>query len=368
MISRAKCVPLDPKRLERVCQSVFEELGTLPQIGRRLLSKSEKDKILAIDIARASPEERFEYWFPVVHAKVLEQILEVIIELRGEGFRTFFLCAFSNILRSCSIWLSGSTKPQKDLTKVLSDPVSAFSRQVRDMMRRNEFYWSELRALYANPRAITAQTYIGMHDARDLPLQDEELDLLVTSPPYATCYQYLELHQLTQLWFERHGILGAVRLRHHCIGGMSRVKYEDEESTSSAAADRAIRRLTNKGDGPNDQAVRRAVIALKAYFQDMNSVIAEFARVVGPRKNLVLVVGDSCKWSVKIPTSTALCEIADAHGFRLERRIVRRIPKRVLVSIRDRATGRFSPTGKSDTQVYPEEDILIFRRVKSNLR
>jgi hypothetical protein len=143
---------------------------------------------------------------------------------------------------------------------------------------------------------------------------------------------------------------------------MSRVKSDDEESTGSPAADRAIRRLTNKCDGLNDQAVRRAAIALKAYFQDMNSVIIEFARVVGPRKNLVLVVGDSCKWNVKIPTSTALCEIADAHGFRLERRIVRRIPKRVLVSIRDRATGRFSSTGESDTQVYPEEDILIFRR------
>jgi hypothetical protein len=50
------------------------------------------------------------------------------IELQGKRVRTFFLCAFSNILKTCSIWLSGSTKPQKDLKKRLSDPVSFGSK------------------------------------------------------------------------------------------------------------------------------------------------------------------------------------------------------------------------------------------------
>jgi DNA modification methylase len=94
----------------------------------------------------------------------------------------------------------------------------------------------------------------------------------------------------------------------------------------------------------------------------MNEVIEEFARVVRPGKYFVLVIGDSCKRGVMIPTSAALTEMANVSGFDLERKIVRKVPVRVLVSKRDQATGRFSSTKESDIEVYPEEDVLIFKR------
>lgn len=54
--------------------------------------------------------------------------------------------------------------------------------------------------------------------------------------------------------------------------------------------------------------------------------------------------------------------MAEHIGFTLEKRIVRRVPGRILVRTRDTKTGRFSSVAQSDTQAYPEEDILVFQR------
>ena len=101
---------------------------------------------------------------------------------------------------------------------------------------------------------------------------------------------------------------------------------------------------------------------LQHYFQDMSIALSELVRVIVPGKRLVLIVGDSYRRGITIPTSQALCEMAADSGLKLERRIVRKIPARVLVSTRDKKTGRFSSTAQSDMRAYPEEYVLVFKR------
>nr|MBA2271150.1 hypothetical protein [Chthoniobacterales bacterium] len=142
----------------------------VPYIGRRALTEKEKNLITAINIARCSAEQRLAYWFPAAHRQSLDCLLQGILTLPEGEVRRFFFCAFSNILRSCSTWLSGSTKPQKDLQKKLSDPVMTFASQVRDMLRRNQLYWKELKSSSENPSRLTQSATIYTEDARDLPL------------------------------------------------------------------------------------------------------------------------------------------------------------------------------------------------------
>ncbi|HKQ06431.1 MAG TPA: DNA methyltransferase [Blastocatellia bacterium] len=365
LISRAKCHPVDSEEIKRCWRRLDQRLECLPQIGRRALTTAETSAIQAIDISRASAEERLAYWFPTTYRATLEQLLHVITRLRNAAHRTFFLCAFSNILRGCSIWLSGSTKPQKDLAKILSGPLDSFRRQVRDMLRRNDLYWTDLTGSHLNPSDVSSLCALELQDARRLPLSDGHLDLIVTSPPYATCYQYLELHQLTQLWFERHHLIESSDLRHACIGGKGISAREGDGaclSTRSKAADHALAQLAAPRQGSVASTVDREVRALRYYFQDMRAAISEMARVTARGKYLVLIIGDSTKRGINIPTSAALSEMALASGFELQRKIVRQVPARVLVSTRDKKTGRFSSAAQSDTRVYPEEDILIFKR------
>ena len=39
-------------------------------------------------------------------------------------------------------------------------------------------------------------------DARAVPCQNDSVNLVLTSPPYVTSYEYADLHQLALLWLE----------------------------------------------------------------------------------------------------------------------------------------------------------------------
>jgi len=363
LISEAKCAAVHPQKLEKAWKLLSKQIEQLTDIGRRSLTRIEKKVITEIDISHATGSERLAYWFPESHTEVLDGLLQEILNLSGKPVRTFFLCAFSNILKRSSIWLSGSTKAQKDLEKILSDPKEAFQWQVKDMSRRNLLYWNELSMSGISTDTLSDRYKLALKDARHLPLEAGSLDLLVSSPPYATCYEYSEIHQLTQLWFERYKLISNKQWRHICIGS-KHISARQRESkpenflTGSSAADKALSKF-ERLNIPNNKA---EATALRYYFQDMQLVLKEFSRIVKPGKRMVLVVGDSRKRGIDIPTSTALREMSSAVGFELEQRIVRRIPVRVLVINRNQVTGRFSATAESDAQAYPKEDILVFKK------
>src|SRR5216684_3567545 len=367
LISRAKCIPIDPCAVSNAWQQLDCRLDRVPRPGRRYLTGAEKDAITTIDIAHATGEERLRYWFPAAYRTSLEAILQCILLTSEETLHTFFLCGFSNILKRCSIWLSGSTKAQKDLDKVLGDPLEEFRVQAHSTIQRNQLYWDDLVGRAINPAELVDRCNIYQQDARRLALADGTFDWLVTSPPYAICYEYKEIHQLTQLWFERCGILCLDRQQDAWIGsnGIAHRSQIGTVSlhTGSAAADAALLELASLAPASSAHGVHREVRALRYYFQDMCAALGELVRITAPGKRLVLIVGDSYRRGVTIPTSAALCEMACSAGFELERKMVRQIPVRVLVSTRDKKTGRFSSSAQSDTQVYPEEHVLVFKRV-----
>ncbi len=369
LISRAKCIPLCPRDLDEIWQQLDAQLVHVPRIGKRFLTPAEQEAIAAIDIAHARREERFTYWFPSDYRESLAAILQQLLAYPEGAICTFFLCGFSNILKRCSIWLSGSTKVQKDVGKVVGDPVEEFRKQMRGMLKRNSLYWDDIVQRGMRPAELMERCSIHWADARQLPLPDNTFDLVVTSPPYATCYEYKEIHQLTQLWFERYGILSPAHVREVWIGSKGISSRTSSEAscpqpmpTGSAIADAALNELTLLASGPIAQRVRREVRALRYYFHDMCLALHELARVTIPGKRLALIIGNSYRRGLTIPTSEALCEMALANGFELERRIVRQIPGRRLISTRNQKTGRFSSTVQSDMQVYPEEHVLVFRR------
>src|SRR5260221_3634309 len=364
LMSRVKCSPLCPSELNTVWLSLNASLQRTPYIGRRTLTQDELEVINSIDIAHASREERLMYWFPTRYRESLTYILQQILAQENEAFRLFFLCGFSNILRRCTIALSGSIKAQRDLKKVLGDPLEEFRKQIHDMLKRNLLYWEALSEKGENPIRVVNRCHLGLEDARHLPLADSTLDLIVTSPPYAICYEYSELHQLTQLWLENHHVFEPERVKARWIGSsqLAHRVYPDT-STHSAIANVALSQLAEQATEKTRQRIHREIRALRYYFQDMSLAIRECARVTRAGGYAIFIVGNSYKRGITIPTSDALCEIAQQNTFSLHRKIIRKIPSRMLVNTRDKRTGRFSSVAESDALAYPEEDVLIFRRL-----
>jgi hypothetical protein len=216
---------------------------------------------------------------------------------------------------------------------------------MQDMIRRNALYFTDLTNAQIDPHRATERCNLTQADARSLPLASGALDLLVTSPPYATCYAYNELHQLTHLWFTRHHIFSSPEAEIAYIGSKAVSKRNQQANHANALpsqwANGALTELASLANASNVSAIQREVRQLHYYFQDMYAALLESARIVANGKRLVLIIGDSRRRGITIPTSASLCEMADSVGFELEQRIVREVPGRILVSTRDMTTGRY---------------------------
>jgi DNA modification methylase len=365
LISKAKCRPINPPTLEQACHELSQKLSQFKPLGRRELSKADLHQINRTRSYGVSSDDQLDYWFPSAHRNLLECIFDAITNSHAGPIQTFFVCAFSNVLRGCSIWLSGSTKPQKDLDKTLADPIEAFNKQVHQMIQGNQAYWEELTQSGFDSKQFSRRIVLKREDAKHISLPNESLDLVVTSPPYATCYEYNDIHRLTELWLQHYNYLRPTDWVRSCIGSKTvSSRHQDVVSsffqTGSTSANIALTKLANEKPNSEIRGPDHEVRALYYYFHDMQIVIRECARTLKPGKDLILIVGDSYKRGVTIPTSDALCELATGAGFELQERITRKIPARVLVSTRDRETGRFSSASESDMQAYPEENILVF--------
>jgi len=189
-------------------------------------------------------------------------------------------------------------------------------------------------------------------DARCLPLPNNCMDLIVTSPPYSTSYEYPDIHQLTALLFGfctslsdfRKGFIGSKTGNHH-----------RDSQLENLRALRATRALTSI-----DARLGKAV---QSYFLDMKQVYREMYRVLRPGRRICIVIGDTELRGVTIPNADVAVEQMGEAGFIPEKTIERSVPSRVLAPYRDKNDGRFtSPENETEKKVYSHEYILVLRK------
>ena len=129
--------------------------------------------------ASGSPYEhansRLQYWYDKAIFTELSR-LKVAIERvtpAKSSYRMFFLCAFSNILKSTSKWLQKSIKPQVDPHKTPPGVLKTFRRQVNFMLQANDELKSPFRPI------IDIITNDFLSDSVQAP----QVDMIITSPP-----------------------------------------------------------------------------------------------------------------------------------------------------------------------------------------
>jgi len=81
--------------------------------------------------------ERIDYWFLPQQKEKLSIIFARILEIKNNDIKDFFLIAFAQILKSCSIWLQKSVKPTRDQQKKIYEPLTLFINQSKKMIKRH---------------------------------------------------------------------------------------------------------------------------------------------------------------------------------------------------------------------------------------
>ena len=340
LMTKVKSTPIEPTYLN---EKINQFLLTI-----KCLESNQKTLFHMRNVEPLIPEkhiERINYWFTEENKIELGKILRVIYEEDDERIRDFLLVAFSHILKNCSIWLQGSTKPTRDLKKMPKRPYEALRRHLKKMeVGNNVFYKVVPKEVRDN---LNRYLNIKIGDARHQPVPDDSVDLIVTSSPYVTSYEYADLHQLSTIWLNLADDLTDYKKE---FIGTSYKKYENKRLRSKLAMD-----IVNKMTDRNQKMAKE----IEAFFIDMEEVFDESYRILKHGGRCCYVIGDTKLKGVDILNTEVFAESLQYSGFKLDRIIKREIPSKILPQKRDEKTGRFASNDNANSEAYPVEYIVI---------
>lgn len=332
LITKVKITPINSLKLEEAFIDLKYKLNSYNKKG-----------------VESPSHERIDYWFKPEQKQKLAFIFSEINKIKNKDIRNFFCCGFSNILKTCSIWLQKSNKPTRDLKKKIFDPFDVFYKQTRRMIKGNTQFYNLLK----ERGCLKIPVKIFCTDAREIPIKNNLANLIITSPPYVTSYEYADLHQLTALWFKYTDDLGNFRKRF--IG------------TSRNGEDKKIEMNSHIAEGINsklEKQNKKLAKEVAVYFTEMNQCFKEMKRILKKDGRMCIVIGNTALKGVKILNAEVFVEQMLNMGFKIDNIIKREIPSKNLPSTRDKKTGRFvKATDKKKVLAYPTEYILIMKKL-----
>lgn len=332
LISKAKTIGIKPELLQEKNRVLLEKIS-----GRT----SNKDYY-------EHANERLKYWFKPEQYNKLKLIYGCIQEEPNKKIKLLYYCCFSNILKNCSIWLAKSIKPQRDFEKKEEEPFVAFKKHLNYMSKKN----NEFVDLLNSKKVGDVSCLMKNGDARRVNLPKEHIDLIVTSPPYVTSYEYAELHQLSILWF---GYTDDIKkIKKNFVGTKS--KKQIRVTVGSDAAEVLIQKLKDK----------RLKLArhVSNYYFDLAKCYKEMYRVLKDDKYLCIIIGDTEYENIKIPNAEITMELLKNIGFEVKRIIKRKLSSKIFTPYRDK-DGRFTDANHGNKRKIYQYEYLIFARKPS---
>lgn len=300
------------------------------------------DSIKVSECNEFSENERIKYWFDdnqITHLyKLRQSIFEVVT---GEEYQDFFFCAYSAILKSCSRWLTRGIKPQVDPNKVPKNVWEAFVKEVHLMLRANKS---------SNIKASCHAT-IETESVLELKNVQNSIDIVITSPPYVTSYEYADLHQLSTLCL---GYSSDYKFfRNGSIGSLYGSKKEEINIEEINSVGYSIVMSMHSVDKSRAKSVAQ-------YYLDMQLTVKKVKELLRPNGLVVFVIGNTEYRGVKIDNARHLAKSLIDEHFRNVEIKRRKISNKLLTPYRDEH-GKFS-SNKNCRKIYSEEFIIFAQK------
>ena len=249
----------------------------------------------------AATRDFLDYWF---FPETQQELAALILAIRAEpdvNLRNLLEVVFSSTIVTKSGGVSRArdlahTRPHRVEDKAPRRPIRLFATLLK---RAANAYAAVGAGTVGDSRIIAA-------DARALPLPDDSVDLIVTSPPYANALDYMRAHKFSLAWLGD-PIPSLTQLRAQYIGSES-MGYKAGQAAAElpASVQAVVDQLAGK-----DVAKSRV---LRRYFVDMSAAIGEMARVLRRGAAAIIVIGPSVMRGILIPTHQCLADIAASAG------------------------------------------------------
>jgi hypothetical protein len=186
---------------------------------------------------------------------------------------------------------------------------------------------------------------VRLGDARCLnPIENGEIDVVLTSPPYLNAIDYMRGHRLSLVWLGYR--LSELRnIRSNSIGA---------ERGPNAVQSVHLFKDIQEAMGPIDELPRRYASMIARYSEDVYRFMSEVARVLKKNGKAIFIIGNSCLKDKFIQNSKGLIKAASMVGLKLFQQIERELPaqNRYLPI----PSNKYAPLGKR----MRTESILTF--------
>jgi SAM-dependent methyltransferase len=230
---------------------------------------------------RASDEETkafVRYWFDRTNRIQLTALSDSISGLRDPALRDLMWCALSRLIITKKTGVSlamdvSHSRPHRRYDKAPINAFDHFERSVNQVINA---------APFSNAKTRGPRTSVSLADARKLPLGDESVDVVITSPPYLNAIDYLRGHKFSLVWMG-HSIADLRALRSTNVG----TETMGREQIGDAATERVVREMC-----PVEGLASRHVGMLRQYVRDMRTVLSETRRVLRTSGKAVFVIGN----------------------------------------------------------------------------
>lgn len=331
MISKVKTAPLNQNELIRYYREIVKNARLELSHERKIIDQ------MLLNRWDSKTKGFIDYWFETEVQIELMALLNQIQKITNEDVKTFFKLVFSAIIITKSGGVSlaldlAHTRPHKaklvyskngemlfgedldenkmprlrNLTKRLRSPVEEFEKRciqnIKGIIAKN---------------SLSLKPEIKFGNAQKLPLKDNSVDLIVTSPPYASnAIDYMRAHKFSLVWFG-YQIDELSQKRKGYIGGedMINVNYERLPDFTSSIVEDISKIDTKRGK------------VLHRYYSEMTRTLSEMYRVLKSGRAAVVVVGNSIMRGKNTETQNCLAEIGQAIGFEVPKIGVRKLDR-----------------------------------------
>ena len=253
------------------------------------------------------------YWFDNTNRIQLAALSDSISRVHDRLLRDLMWCAFSRLIItkqsgvSLAIDISHS-RPHRGYDTAPILVFDYFERAVKQVMQA---------AVFSADQTKRPPAYVNLADARELPMRDNSVDIVITSPPYLNAIDYVRGHKFSLIWMG-HSIGNLRDLRATNVG----TELAGNLSTEDGDVDHILGLMC-----PIDKLSNRHAGMLRHYIRDMRTVLSETRRVLRKSGRAIFVVGNCNIRNTFVQNSKCIIGLAKELGLVVSKTRSRLLPE-----------------------------------------
>lgn len=330
----------------------------LVEIKNHILKKAKRYRTApSIDIVNP------DLWYLPIHKEKLEILLRVVDELPKDSEQAFFQICISSLTKKMSYADPAISVPVRLRTKEkFSTTVNQRIQKRLDWITNADVFQEFNNIVNINieriketnskyPNRLPAKK-VGI-DARSLfsnyeqllPMSDNTIPLVITSPPYGSAQKYIRSTSLSLNWLKLASPSQLRSLEEKSIGREHLIKapfHPDDGNLPLEYID-LIEKVAKKNE-------TRARITQK-YLIEMAQVVKELARVTAPKGRVIFVLGNNQVCGETLRNDKFIIDCFQKHNLALKLVLIDDIKSRGLMTKRNRTAS-----------VISRETILVFEK------